>query len=257
MIVFYEFKRVLKRNYISLLLLLILALIPLFAYNIVYIYSYKIDQNLVNANQKILNIFNINKENFTTVNGYYAFYIKIMSFICAMFAVSIGIEVARRDKISRTKDFLYTKPIKRSFIIIYRIIASLLFIFLFILIIFVSSIILYSIKKYDFNSLKLFQIDFSLFLLMSVFFSYGLVLGGFFHKKIYLVSFISIIPFFLINVLDQFISFDLLYYINPFSYFSFDKIISDGYQYSTIVITLFLQVFLMNFGINIYENNLN
>lgn len=92
---------------------------------------------------------------------------------------------------------------------------------------------------------------------MSVFFSYGLVLGGFIYNKIHLISFVAIIPFILINIIDQFASFGLLYYINPFSYFSFDKIISDGYQYESLVITVFLQVFLINFGINIYERHLD
>ncbi len=257
MIVFYEFKRVFKKNYKSFLILTLIALFLLLSYNIVYINSNSINNHIGNISQRFLNIFNINKENFTTVNGYYAFYIKIMSFISSVFAVTIGIEVARRDRLEQTRDFLYTKPIKRSFIIIYRILAALIFIFFFTFFIFISSLILFSVRKYSFDTLKLFQIVFSLFLLMSVFFSYGLVLGGFVYKKIYLVSFISIIPFIIINVIDQFTSFGLLYYINPFSYFSFDKIISDGYQYQTLVITVFLQVFLINFGINIYEKHLD
>lgn len=257
MIVFYEFKRVFKKNYKSFLILIVIALMLLLSYNIVFHNSNNINNHLTNVSQKFLNIFNINKENFTSVNGYYAFYIKIMSFISSAFSITIGIEVARRDKIEQTRDFLYTKPIKRSFIIIYRILAALIFIFFFTFFIFISSLILFSVKNYNFDTLKLFQIDFSLFLLMSVFFSYGLVLGGFVYNKIHLISFISIIPFILINIIDQFTSFGLLYYLNPFSYFSFDKIISDGYQYQTLVITVFLQVFLINFGINIYERHLD
>lgn len=257
MIVFYEFKRVFKKNYKSFLILILIALFLLLSYNIVYINSNSINNHIGNISQRFLNIFNINKENFTTVNGYYAFYIKIMSFVSSAFAITIGIEVARRDRLEQTRDFLYTKPIRRSLIIIYRILAALIFIFFFTFFIFISSLILFSVRKYSFDTLKLFQIDFSLFLLMSVFFSYGLVLGGFVYKKIYLISIISIIPFIIINVIDQFTSFGLLYYINPFSYFSFDKIISDGYQYQTLVITVFLQVFLINFGINIYEKHLD
>ncbi len=256
MIVLFEFKRLIKNNFISFLILLFVSLILLICSNIVLTNKDTIDTSLKYANQGLLDIFNINKTEFTTVNGFYAFYIKCISFISSFFAISLGIEIARRDKLNHTKDFLYTKPIKRSYIIIYRIIGTLIYILCFVLFVFIFSIIYFTIKKYNFDLKDLFLIDFSLFLLMSVFFSYGLVIGGFSHMKLYLLSLISIIPFLLTHIIGCFISFDLLYYVNPFSYFSFEKIITDGYQYSSLIITIFLQVFLMNFGINIYENNL-
>ena len=258
MIFEFEIKRIMKKNLIGYISIVLVSIFCILLYNIVDKNANSISESLINAPNEVLQIFDIDRQTFTTLNGYYAFIFKILSVITSIYAINLGIETAMYDKKNNIRDFLYAKPIKRSHIIGIRIIGASIYMLSLTLIVFITSIILFTIFRFDYNLLKIFQIDFSLFLLMLVFYSLGLVIGGFKNGKFpnILVSLITGLIFLIIHIIDSLLNINFLWYINPLSYFELSQIINDGYQYNTLIITMFILVFLMSFGIAIYENNL-
>ena len=258
MIFNFELGRIMKKNLKGYLLVVLLSTLSILFYMAVKENKDVINENINNIPNAFLNFFDIDTNTFTTVAGYYASIFKILSLFTSIYSLMLGLEIATYDRKNNVKDFLYAKPIKRSNIINIRILGALIYLFSLTLIIYLVSFILYKILGYDFKQNTIFLIDFSLFLLMSVFFSLGLVIGGFISvkKNKFIISLLTLIPFVTIHLIDSIFNIKFLWYINPFSYFKVSKIVSEGYQYNTIIITVFILVFLLSFGIAIYENNL-
>jgi ABC-type transport system involved in multi-copper enzyme maturation permease subunit len=164
------------------------------------------------------------------------------------------------DKRSNTRDFLYTKPIKRKRIIQYRVIAQCLLLFIISLFLLLISSILYIITNKDFSILIFSEISLALFILSLAFFFFGATIGGFKNGKTpnAIVSLIIVIIFMIINITAVFLNNNFLIYINQFSLFKTTTIIETArFTQSSIWVSLFIIVFFYNFSVSIYEANLN
>jgi hypothetical protein len=93
-------------------------------YNAIYYNSEIVTNAIANTDPKVLKIFDISKDKFTTINGYFIFIVKVIEIIFSLYALKIGIQMASYDKKTNTRDFLYTKPKKRNTTIINRIISK-------------------------------------------------------------------------------------------------------------------------------------
>lgn len=254
----YETYRILKNHYKGFIILLILNVILICLYNAIYYNSEIVTNAIANTEPKVLKIFDISKDKFTTINGYFIFIVKVIEIIFSLYALKIGIQMASYDKKTNTRDFLYTKPKKRNTTIINRIISSAIVLALEVIAIYVSSIILFVTFRKEFNVLIILLVLFSMYLIALIFYSLGLVIGGFKNGKtpIIVVSTITIVIFIIIHILDILFNIKFLYYLNPFSYFNISEMLSGGsFPLSALLIALFMLVFFISFGISIYESN--
>ena len=258
MILKFELSRMMKKNLIGYISITLISIILFLLFNVVIFNESNIKNILANSNQKVLAIFDINKDTFTTVIGYYGFIFKILSIICAIYSINLGIEVATFDKKNNIRDFLYSKPIKRKNIILYRILGAFIYIFSLTLIIFLLSILLFSQTHCSYNVLDIIKIDLALLLLMIMFFSLGIVIGGFNHQAhSWIISVTTLLIFFIIHIVDILVPFKFLYFINPLSYFNVTSITQTNIDLKIVLVTLFIIAFLLSFGISVYENKLN
>lgn len=257
-ILYNEIKRIFHHHYIGLIIMLVISIIIMTSYNIVYANRDTINQSIQNVDNNILNIFDINKDLFTSVDGYYIFTIKILEIIYSIYAIILGSRIASYDLFKNTKDYLYTKPLKRDRIMINRIISSSIILFIQSLLVLILSSILFNIfnKHYDFYILLLSNL--SLFIISLIFYSIGLVVGGLSKRYKNIISISVVIVFIIIHILDIYFNLKVLYYLNPFSFFNTNTILTTNtYPYQALLISLFYLVFFMSFGINIYNSNVN
>ena len=255
-ILYNEIKRIFHHHYIGLIIMLVISIIIMTSYNIVCANKDSINQSIQNIDTNILNIFDINKDLFTSVDGYYIFTIKILEIIYSIYAIILGSRIASYDLYKNTKDYLYTKPLKRDRIMINRIISSSIILFIQSLLVLILSSILFNIfnKHYDFYILLLSNL--SLFIISLIFYSIGLVVGGLGKRYKNIISISVVIVFIIIHILDIYFNLKVLYYLNPFSFFNTNTILTTNtYPYQALLISLFYLVFFMSFGINIYNSN--
>ena len=257
-VLFNEISRIFKTHYIGLIIMLVFTIILISSYHIVYLNQDNILNNMSNIDQNILSIFDINKDSFVNVDGYYIFSIKILEFVFAIYSVLLGTNVASYDKALNTKDYLYTKPLKRDRIMKNRIIASSIILFIMALLVLIISLIIFTIFHKHYELYILLLSNLSLFIISLIFLGIGLVVGGLSNKATILKSISIILVFILIHVLDIYFNLKVLYYLNPFSFFNTNLILNGGsYPYSALLISLFYLVFFISFGINIYDSNTN
>lgn len=255
-VLFNEIKRIFYHHYIGLVIMLIFSLCLILSYNIVNLNSDTINNNISNIDTNVLNIFDINKDLFTNVQGYYIFIIKLLEIIFALYALILGANIASYDALKNTKDYLYTKEAKRDKIMINRILSALIILFIMTLLVLILSQILFSIFSSNFKFYILFLPTISLFIISAIFLGFGLIIGGFSSKHKILISIIVLIIFIIIHVLDIYFNLKILYYLNPFSFFNTNEILNGkSYPYSALLISLFYLVFSLSFGVNIYNSN--
>ncbi len=253
-----ELKRILKNHYIGFIALFVISVILISLYNAIYYNSENVNILINKVDSRVLKMLDINKDKFITLDGYFIFIVKILEIIFSAYAINLGISIASYDKKTNTRTFLYSKPKKRNQTIINRIIASSIFLLIEVFIICITSVILFVIFNKSFNLFIIFLVLLSMYLVLLVFFSLGLVIGGFKGEKTpnMIVSIITTIIFTAIHILDIFFNIKFLYYLNPFSYFNINEI-SNGANFplSALLASLFMLVFLISFGISIYEAN--
>jgi ABC-2 type transport system permease protein len=255
-----EISRILKKSILLYLIILGLIISLVFSYFIIDSNKEEVNLFINKIPLNILKILDISKDKFATTEGYFIFIVKIISIIIAFYSLNQGIWISTMDKRSNTRDFLYTKPIKRKRIIQYRVIAQCLLLFIISLFLLLISSILYIITNKDFSILIFSEISLALFILSLAFFFFGATIGGFKNGKTpnAIVSLIIVIIFMIINITAVFLNNNFLIYINPFSLFKTTTIIETArFTQSSIWISLFIIVFFYNFSVSIYEANLN
>ncbi len=257
-VLFNEISRIFKHHYIGLIVMLVLTILLISFYGVVNINKDNITSNLSNIDQNILNIFDINKESFTQIDGYYIFIIKILEFVFSIYALILGTNIASYDKQKNTRDYLYTKPLKRDRIMKDRIIASSIILLIMTLLVLIISLIIFNIFNRYYELYIILLSTLSLFIISLIFYGIGLIVGGLANKAKIIISLSVWLLFIIIHVLDIYFNLKVLYYLNPFSFFNTNEILSgESYPYSALLISLFYLVFTISFGINIYDSNNN
>lgn len=255
-ILFNEISRIFKSHYIGLIIMLVFTIILASLYNVIYLNKEAIQNSLSSVDQNVLNIFDINKDSFVNVDGYYIFSIKILEFVFSFYAAILGTKVASYDKARNTKDYLYTKPLKRERIMKNRIIASTIILFIMTLLVLIISLIIFSIFNKHYELYILLLSTLSLFIISLIFLGIGLIVGGLSNKASILKSISILLIFIIIHIVDIYFNLKILYYLNPFSFFNTNVILSGkNYPYSALLLSLFYLVFTISFGINIYNSN--
>jgi ABC-2 type transport system permease protein len=211
---------------ILLLVVLMSGLYPVFNDSLVDIIAM-----LKNFPPEFAAAFGLHLEDMFSYGGFYSFSFMYLSMIGAIMAVTLSVSAFAREKRSKCVDFLLTKPINRSAIFAWKLLAGVAFLVLFNIIYITAAMLGYIAGGEGNNEPGRFLLAvFSLFPTQLVFFSTG-VLFAVLARKIRSVSGIATafgFAGFLLSALYGMLEEELLRFVTPLKYFEPSAVFSSG-----------------------------
>ncbi len=195
--------------------------------------------------KSLQSIFGMSKLDIATPIGYYgAVYIYLL-LLAAIHAIMLGSNIISKEEKDKTSEFLMTKPITRNKILIYKVLYSILSIFIINITIFISSLVALKIFTDDniYNTLILLMIG--IFIIQLLFLSLGILISAISNKKKTSSIAMSILlgTFFLSLIIDIFDKLKVLNILTPFQYFDAKVIIpSNKISIFYIIISLIISI---------------
>lgn len=122
-------------------------------------------------------------ETIGSVNGYYSYIFMYIALCGAIQAMTLGISISSKEIREKTADFLFTKPVTRSKVLVSKLLAALTSI-LFTNIVYVAAAVLIAkaVSYDDFSLTAFLLISFSLLIISFIMFSLGTLLAVLFPK---------------------------------------------------------------------------
>ena len=255
MIFIHELKNQFKLYFITTIIIILSFIILLGLYNVVKINQVSINVFLNNQNPELFKLIGLDKDIFTSPLGYYYSIYLILLIVMSFSALLIGIKIILNDRQKNLKEYLFTKPIKRKNIILYRYVVHVLFFLLLIIIFQILSFIFFNIENVEYSRLTLLKINISLFTITITHLSIGLMIGSLTKvKHITLLSLGLMIIFIGIKLLQNHFSVEFLRVINPIDYFEITDLNTGDYPYRFLIISFAIIVFTSSFSFSVYEN---
>lgn len=166
--------------------------------------------------------FGLNISFIFSYGGYYGFAFGYITLVGAIMAVSLSIASFSREKRTKCQDFIFTKPVKREQVFLYKLLANLILLLLTNVLFIVVGMFLFMRQNVsDTDTAKYFMALLAVFFTQVVFLCIGILLA-IFLKKIRSVSGIATaIGFaaFILSALVNIIGEDWLKLIAPLKYF--------------------------------------
>lgn len=191
-------------------------------------------------------------ENFTSPVGFYAFVFTYSTLIAAIQAMNLGVGIISKEERERTADFLMTKPVSRTKIMIAKLFAAITLFVITNLVYF--AVVVALISKYSEGGpdmLKLFLMNGSLLLMQLIFFTIGIVVSGFMKKvrSVLPISLGMVFAFFAISAFAVTSNEDKLRFITPFQYYPTQQIL-DNTSYEWPFVILSAAIIIVGIGIS-------
>ena len=174
--------------------------------------------------QELLNVFQLQAFNLTTVSGYFGVMFTYFALISAIFAAMLGSDIISKEERDKTVEFSLTLPITRAKLVTGKILAAVVNCIVFTLVIWGASYFMTQTYEpatsfYEFLSLCVF----AMFVIEIIFLAIGVFLGSamkqFKRASAVTVSLLlGTYAFSIISGLSE--SLDFLKYLSPFKYFN-------------------------------------
>lgn len=198
----------------------------------------------------------ISMDSFFTLLGFYSFVFAYVMICGSIQAMNYGLSILSKEATLHTVDFLLTKPVKRTSILTYKLLAillSLLFTNLCYLVF--AGLILNFLKTNQVNWTTFLLISAPLFFVQLLFLSLGLLLSVILPKikSVITISLATVFGFFILDMFNSVVKDNLLRYLIPFKYFDPMYIIQHNhYEPIFLIITLLFVVFATTVSCQIY-----
>lgn len=175
--------------------------------------------------------FGIYLDQFFSVSGYYGFVFTYIALCGAIQAMYLGLAIVSKETRMKTADFLLTKPIKRSAILMSKLSASLISLFLINLVyIIVTAIMANSVAIGDYSLKTVILMSLSLLFIQLMFLSLGMLFATFAKKikSVLPITLSTVFAFYAISMLGSVIGDENIKYFSPFKYFDINYIIENA-----------------------------
>lgn len=213
---------------------------------------------LSNLPQPVLDALDINLDSFFSVYGFFAYLLNFVMLAGAIQAMSLGVGVLARDEITKTTDFLLSKPVSRAEVISSKLLAAFTIICVTNLVFIGSALASAMLVVSDDFSLQTFLlVSSSLIIVQMVFLAIGLVTSQMVRriKSIIGLSLPIVFSFFVIGMLGAVIGNETSRYISPFKYFDFSHIITtNSYELPYLLVGLGIIVAATPLSYRLYIN---
>lgn len=197
--------------------------------------------------QTIRDMLGIQLDYITSILGFYSMIFAFVLLAGAIQAMNLGLSMLSKESRERTADFLLVKPVSRTSITSFKLLASLTSLLLTNAVFFLASFALANAVKTEKLDFKIFfMINITLLFIQIIFFSLGLVISVFFKtlKSVLPLSLGITLGLYMVgSLLASGPKADTMRYFSPFKYFDIAYIINHGsyetsYLLTGVIITL-------------------
>ena len=182
--------------------------------------------------QELLDVFQMNAFNLTTVSGFFGVMFTYFALITAIFAVMLGSDIISKEERDKTVEFSLTLPITRSKLITGKILAALVNCIVFVLVIWGGTILLsqsYGPDASFYEFLRLCII--ALFFIEMIFLAIGVLLGCAMkqYKRANSVAVSLLLGTYFLSIISGLNeNLEFLKYFSPFKYFNPVKLLNES-----------------------------
>ncbi|MGI8383446.1 ABC transporter permease subunit [Robertmurraya sp. P23] len=179
---------------------------------------------------------------FTSILGFYSYVFMYIALCGAIQAMMIGASILSKEVREKTVDFLLTKPVSRSTIIVSKLSAAFVSIAITSLSFILCAYFIASyVKTENFNEQAFFLLSFSLFFVQVMFLAIGVIASMLLPKlkSVLSLSLGVVFAFFFIGMFGSTVGEASVRYITPFKYFDSMYIIKNSqYEWSYLIVGL-------------------
>jgi ABC-2 type transport system permease protein len=197
-----------------------------------------------NYPEALRNAFGFNVEIMNSIMGYFSTMPMSFLLICATLeAMLLGINIFSKEQREKTSDFLFTKPISRLKIMIYKLLAASTLVLLFGFILFIFNLVLLNVFESDGFDFKLYLLLFLSIIFLQIFFMILGMLIAIFSKRIkspIAITMAVVLGFYAFNAFIE----DKMTLLIPYKYFDIDYIIKNN-SYNLIYFVLFILIIII------------
>lgn len=223
---------------VSLVLTLILML---FIYPAVMSEKASYEAILASLPPGLLEAFSIDFETFMSFNGFLGYTYTYMLIALGVLAMNLGLSALGKEVSGKTADFLMTRPISRVRLLTEKILAGITLLTLTNLLIGITiwgMTLVLGVKDSDMGVTLL--IILGGFIVQIIFYALGIFIG-ISRKRIRYITSLSlsfVFTFYILAMVSQVVKKKYLFYLTPFRYFDFNRIIIDkGFELKYIAVS--------------------
>lgn len=193
-------------------------------------------------------------DNMYLPKNHYAFIMEYLIIAAAIMATILSTKTLVHDKASGYDEYLFSLPTTRGVIFYNKIIAIAIELIIFNIGFYILSIVFNSILDLNLPIKYILKLNTALTLSQITFASIGVLAGSFIKPKhIYLKNILFIIILILIAIPERLYNITILRYVNPFSYFKLNEIISSGYKMSFLIASGCIIIFSLSISKTTYD----
>lgn len=181
-------------------------------------------------------------ENIGSILGFYSYIFLYISLVGAIQAMILGTSIVSKEVREKTADFLLTKPVTRTRVMTYKILAAFTSLVITNVFYLGGATMMASLVETQEYSTKIFVLlSLTLFFLQLIFLTLGIIVSVVVPKikSVLPISLGTVFAFFIIGALASSTGDDALRYITPFKYFDFAYIVQNStYESSFMIVAM-------------------
>lgn len=198
--------------------------------------------------KEVLEAFAIELDTLLSFHGYLGYVYGYLLLALGIYSMRLGLTAIGKEISRNTSEFLFTKPVKRSRVLLEKNLAAfLLMLFLTLSLLLAALFMEYLYAEKNKPGIT-FLIVFSAFFLQLLFYSLGLLMGILKRKvRFFSSSAIGVVSsFYIFSMVSQVLQKDYLRFFAPFRYFNVSEIMrSSSYDTKFLLLSLFLTSLLL------------
>jgi len=202
-------------------------------------------------------ILGIGSMDLAVASGYYVVFFLYFSMVGGIHAIMQGAMVVSKEERDKTADFLMVKPLKRSYVIHMKIIASLISMIVINGVTWIGSVVVVDIfnEGPSINGL-ISKLMIGLFMIQLIYFAIGFLMGVLMKstKKATSLSSIILLSTFLLSIIIDINSdLNVIKYLTPFKFFDGKMIYLEGLSGFSFIISFILILTCLGISYYVYE----
>ena len=198
--------------------------------------------------KEVLEAFAIELDTLLSFHGYLGYVYGYLLLALGIYSMRLGLTAIGKEISRNTSEFLFTKPVKRSRVLLEKGLAAFFLMVLLTFFLLLAALFMENLYAEERNPGITFLIVFSAFFLQMLFYSLGLLIGIMKRKvRFFSSSAIGVVSFFyILSMVSQVLQKDYLRFAAPFRYFDVSEIMrSASYDKVFLLFTLILTSFLL------------
>jgi ABC-2 type transport system permease protein len=189
--------------------------------------------------EAIRNALGVNLGNFFSVIGFYCFPLSFITLCGAIQAMNLGTSIVSKEVREKTADFLLTKPVTRTTVLTFKLLAAFTSIVITNIVYLVAaSFMAFQVKTEDFSFKIFIMLSLTMFFIQLMFLALGIIISVLVPriKSVLTVSLATVFAFYFLGIFSSTSGEEAKRYISPFKYFDTGYIIKHGSYEATFLI---------------------